>query len=75
MSNLFPFRYAECRRRGVPYTQPYAARFLGNDHIAVCGSHESLFKIYDKRDFKISGCFTEAEASMFCMDIPKSRLV
>jgi len=65
---------SDYRRRGTPYTQPYAARFLGHDHIAICGSHNTMLKIFDKKDFSLKGCLTDAEASMFCMDIPKTRL-
>jgi len=64
-------QYNDFRRKGTPYTKPYATRFLGNNHIVVCGSHEPMFKIYDKRDFKISGCFVDANYSMFCMSLPK----
>ena len=55
-------------------TQPYAARFLEDNYIAVCGSHTSKLKIYDKRDFSVSGYF-DADHSMFCMDIPKRSVV
>jgi len=67
-------QHGEYKRRGIPYTQPYSAHFLGNDHIAVCGSHESLVKIFDKKDFSLRGCFADAESSLFCMDIPKTRI-